>query len=153
MRTNLKQFVPKPRFTRMRGGVRRQRGFVLVAILVLLSVSLTLFGLWSRAVVREHSSLATQQFRLQAGELAEAGLKRAILQRAANVNFTEEVWSVPASELDNTHAAQVRIRVAPTSNSGAIRYEATAEYPVGNLHRVQITKSVEIPNPVPLKKT
>src|SRR5882672_7440978 len=103
MRTNLKQSVSEPRFVRMRGGVRRQRGFVLVAVLVLLSVSLTLFGLWSRAVVREHSSLATQQFRLQAGELAAAGLQRAILQRAANPKFAEEVWSVPASELDNTH--------------------------------------------------
>jgi Tfp pilus assembly protein PilX len=137
----------------MRGGVRRQRGFVLVAVLVLLSVSLTLFGLWSRAVVSEHDSLANLQLRLQATQLAEAGLRRAILQRAANTNFTEEVWSVPASELDNTHAAQVRIHVAPTSHSRAIRYEATAEYPVGSLHRVQITKSVEIPNPIPRKQT
>jgi Tfp pilus assembly protein PilX len=153
MRTHLKQFATEPRFARMRGGDRRERGFVLVAILVLLSVSLTLFGLWSRAVVREHNSLAIQQFRLQATQLAEAGLQRAISQRAANRKFIEEVWSVPAPELDNTHAAQVRIRIAPTSNSGAVRYEATAEYPVGNLHRVQITKSVEIPNPVPLKKT
>jgi Tfp pilus assembly protein PilX len=153
MRTNLKQFVPEPRFARIRGSVRRQHGFVMVAVIVLLSVSLTLFGLWSRAVVREHSSLATQQFRLQTGKLAEAGLRRAILQRAANATFSEEVWSVPASELDNTHAAQIRIRVTPTANSGAIHYEATAEYPVGNLYRVQITKSVEIPNPVPLNKT
>jgi hypothetical protein len=75
------------------------------------------------------------------------------LQRAANANFAEDVWSVPASELDNTHAAQVRIRVAPTSNPGVIRYEATAEYPVGNLHRVQITKSVEIPNSAPPNKS
>jgi Tfp pilus assembly protein PilX len=137
----------------MRGSVPRQRGFVLVAVLVLLSVSLALFGLWSRAVVREHRSLTTHQFRLQAGELAAAGLQRAILQRAANANFAEDVWSVPASELDNTHAAQVRIRVAPTSNPGVIRYEATAEYPVGNLHRVQITKSVEIPNSAPPNKS
>jgi hypothetical protein len=135
----------------LRSGAKRKRGVVLIAVIVLFSVSLTLFGLWSRAVIRERGTLVTQQFRIQAGRLAEAGIQRAVSLRAADAKYADEVWSVPASELDNTHAAQVRIHVAPTSDAGGIRYEATAEYPVGALRRAQITKSVELPNPVPMK--
>jgi type II secretory pathway component PulK len=137
----------------MRSGGARKRGVVLVAVLVLFCVSLTLFGLWSQSVVREHQSVATQQFRLQAGRLAEAGLERAVSLRAADAKYADEIWSVPASELDSTHAAQVRIRVAPTLDARGLRYEATAEFPVGALHRAQITKSVEIPNSIPMKKS
>jgi type II secretory pathway component PulK len=151
MRTNFYKLESMPRFERLRGRAKRKRGVVLIAVLVLLAVSLTLFGLWSRAAIREHSSLATQQFRVQAGRLAEAGLQRALSMRATDAKYADEVWSVPSSELDNSHAAQVRIRVAPTSGAGGTRYEATAEFPVGALHRAQITKSVEIPNA--MKKT
>lgn len=153
MRPECNKFVSRPRFKRLPGGAKRKRGFVLVAVIVLFSVSLTLFGLWSRAVVRERSSLASRQFRLQAGQLAEAGLQRALSMHATDAKYADEVWSVPASELDTTHAAQVRIRVASTADAGRIRYEATAEFPVGAVHRVQLTKSVDIPNPVPMKKT
>ena len=43
----------KRRIKRRRGRASRQRGIVLVAVLVLFTISLTLFGLWSRAVARE----------------------------------------------------------------------------------------------------
>lgn len=153
MRTAIRKLESRPRFARLNCRAPRKRGIVLVAVLVLFSVSLTLFGLWSRAVIREHNRIATQQFRLQAVQLAEAGLERAVLLRAADAKYAEEVWSVPAAELDATHAGQVRIRVTPTSNARGVRYEATAEFPVGALHRVQITKSVEIPNSVPMNKS
>ena len=153
MRITFHELVSIPHFARVRGGATRKHGIVLVAVLVLFSVSLTLFGLWSQAVIREHNRLATQQFRLQAVQLAEAGLERAVSLRGADAKYADEVWSVPASELDATHAGQVRIRVAPTSDTRGIRYEATAEFPVGALHRAQITKSVEIPNSVPMKKS
>jgi type II secretory pathway component PulK len=148
MRTIFYKLESGPRFERLRGRTRRKRGVVLIAVLVLLSVSLTLFGLWSQAAIREHNILATQQFRVQAGRLAEAGLQRALSMRATDTKYAEEVWSVPSSELDNIHAAEVRIRVATISGAGGIRYEATAEFPVGALHRAQITKSVEVPNPM-----
>src|SRR3954467_7214473 len=99
----------------LRTRASRKRGIVLIAVLVVFAVSLTLFGLWSQAVVREHSRLATQQFRVQAGRLAEAGLQRAVSLRATDGNYADQVWLVPATQLDQTHAAQVRIHVIPTS--------------------------------------
>jgi len=129
----------------------RKRGMVLVAVLVLFSISLVLFGLWSQAAIRERRTLSTEQFLSQAERLAEAGLERAIALRASTAQFTGEVWSVPAAQLDNTHAAQVRIRIAPTSNATGNRYEATAEFPAGSTYRAQITRSVEIPDSGPNK--
>src|SRR4051812_20306527 len=109
MRTIFNNRVPVFGFAGLRSGAKPKRGVVLVAVIVLFSVSLTLFGLWSQAAIRERRSLATRQFRAQAGRLAEAGIQRAVSLRAADGNYADEVWSVPATELDNTHAAQVRI--------------------------------------------
>jgi Tfp pilus assembly protein PilX len=153
MRTILKKLETSRRIARPSRRATHRRGVILIAVLVIFSVSLTLFGLWSRAVIREHRSAATQQFRIQASRLAEAGLERAVILRATNAKYDQEVWSVPAAQLDATHTAQVRIRVAPTSDARAIRYEATAEFPAGTLQRAQITKSIEIPNSVPMNKS
>ena len=153
MRTNLYKPGLALRNGPLRCRANRKRGVVLIAVLVLFAVSLTLFGLWSQAVIREHSRLATQQFRAQAARLAEAGLQRAVSLRANDAKYVDEVWSVPATQLDKTHAAQVRIHVTPASDSGGVRYEATAEFPVGVPRRVQITKSVIIPNPAPVNKS
>jgi type II secretory pathway component PulK len=149
MRTKLHKSESSPRLAALHGRGRRKRGVVLIAVIVLFSVSLTLFGLWSQAAIREHRRLETQQFRVQAERLAEAGLQRAVSLRAADAKYSDEVWSVPATELDKSHTAQVRIYLAPGPDAGNIRLEATAEFPVGIPHRVQITKSVVIRHPAP----
>src|SRR3954470_13748128 len=128
MRTNFHKLESRPRLAALHGRARRKRGAVLIAVLILFSVSFTLFGFWSQAVIREHRRLATQQFRIQAGRLAEAGLQRAVSLRATDGNYADQVWLVPATQLDQTHAAQLRIHVIPTSGGGT-RYEATAEFP------------------------
>lgn len=153
MRTDCHKLDLALRHAQRRRRASRKRGVVLIAVLVLFAVSLTLFGLWSQAVIREHSRLATQQFRVQAVRLAEAGLERAVSLRANDAKYVDEVWSVPATQLDKSHAAQVRIHVTPASGTGGIRYEATAEFPVGVPRRVQITKSLLIPNPAAVKKS
>jgi hypothetical protein len=114
-----------------------------------LSISLTLFGIWARAVLRERSRLANQQFQLQAIRLAEAGVHRAILRRAADSNYQGEIWSVTADQFDKTRAAEVRIRIALTTAANTTRFEATAEFPAGTVHRARITKSIDLTNPVP----
>ena len=138
---------PNVRMNKRRSGAKR--GFVLVAVLVLLSLCVTLFGLWARGVLRERSRVAYQLVQAQTVRLAEAGLQRAIARRAADAKYQGETWSVPASDLDKTHAAEVRIQITPNDSDDKVRYEATAEFPAGAVHCAQITKSVELPNPVP----
>ena len=124
---------------------RPNRGVVLVVIIAILSISLVLFGVWARQAVNEQVRLETQQKRLQAIRLAEAGVERAIALRAADRQFKSATWSVPAAQLDAKHSAEVRMKVVPGDEQGTLRYEATAEYPFAAVRRVQITKSIEIP--------
>jgi Tfp pilus assembly protein PilX len=122
-----------------------RRGVVLVSIIVLLTLCLTFFGIWTRQTLRDRDRIDTHQRRLQATRLAEAGVRRAMALRAADPAFTEQTWSVPADELDQMHMAEVRIKVTQ-ADARVTKYEATAEYPVGTLRRVQITKKLELPN-------
>ena len=124
---------------------RPNRGVVLVVILAILSISLLLFGVWARQAVNEQVRLETQQKRLQAIRLAEAGVERAIALRAADRQFKSGTWSVPAAQLSANHTAEVRMKVVADDEQGTLRYEATAEYPLATIRRVQITKLIEIP--------
>jgi type II secretory pathway pseudopilin PulG len=125
---------------------RPSRGMVVVVMVVFIALSLTLFGLWAQSIVRGRDRLSMQMYRIQAERLAEAGLDRAEAQRASYPTYSEETWSVPAADLDSTHAAQVRIHVTALPNNGGLRYEATAEFPTGQVRKAQKTKKIEIPN-------
>jgi hypothetical protein len=124
-------------------------GFILVAVVVVFTISLTLFGLWAKSAIAHHRQVRGEQLRLQAVRLAEAGVQRAIGRRAADSDYSEETWTVPAEALGGAHAAEVRIRIEPKGDGSAWDVAATAEYPAGTLRRAQITKHIEIPNPVP----
>jgi Tfp pilus assembly protein PilX len=127
----------------------KSRGFVLVAVLAVLAISLTLFGIWARGAVGQHRRSRIEQTRMQAVRLAEAGIRRALAMRVSDSSYNEETWTVPADVLDGEHAAEVRIRVAPKADNSWLHFSATAEFPLGVVHRAQITRRVEIPNPEP----
>jgi Tfp pilus assembly protein PilX len=127
------------------------RGFVLIAVLAVLAISLTLFGVWARGAVAQHRRSQLENVRLQAVRLAEAGVRRAVAMRAADVTYQEEKWSVPTGVLDTKRSAEVRIQVAPNDDHTMLRFSATAEFPLGVVQRAQITRHVEIPNPEPRK--
>jgi hypothetical protein len=110
-----------------------------------MSIALSLFAIWTRAIVLEHRRVAAQQNRLQAVRLAEAGVRRAIALRAENPRYNEETWTVSPQELGGKHAAEVRIRVIPDAESGTLRFKATAEYPQGATRRVQVTRKIGLP--------
>jgi Tfp pilus assembly protein PilV len=125
-----------------------RHGFVLVAVVVVLTISLALFGVWARAAVQQHRRSRNEQMRLQAVRLAEAGVRRAMARRAADPAYNGETWLVDGRELDSVHAAEVRIGLAQSADATALGFEATAEFPAGMAHRAQVTKRMEIPNTV-----
>ena len=124
-----------------------RHGFVLVTVVVVMAISMALFGIWARAAVIEHRRLDVQQFRMQAVRLAEAGLRRAAAQRTAIPQYESETWRVSAAELDQLHDAEVSIRVIPTAGGQTLAIESIAQYPAGTDRRAQSTKRIEIPNP------
>jgi Tfp pilus assembly protein PilX len=137
---------PRCKNTSSNQSVPSRRGFVLVAVVVVLTISLALFGVWARAAVQQHRRSRNEALRLQAIRLAEAGLRRAMVRRAAESAYNGETWRVDGSELASVHAGEVRIRVEPSTDIAGLRFEATAEFPVGVAQRAQITKRMEIPN-------
>jgi hypothetical protein len=121
---------------------------VLIAVVVALTICVTLFGVWARSSIQLHQRMRNEQLRLQAVRLAEAGVRRALAMRAADASYNQERWQVPASDLDTTHAGTVRIRVTPSHDAPALQFEATAEFPAGAIHRAQITKRIERPDSI-----
>jgi hypothetical protein len=129
------------------GHASQRRGIVLVAIVAVFAISLTLFGVWAKAAIQNQQRIGNQQFRMQAVRLAEAGLRRAMARRAADPQYNEEVWHVPAEMLDEPNAAEVRIRILAGDNMAMLRYEATAEFPARAVRRAQITRRIDLTIP------
>jgi type II secretory pathway component PulK len=125
-----------------------RRGVVLIVVVVVFTISLSLFGLWAKAAIKQHQRSRQQQLRLQAVRLVEAGVNRAIARRAASDEFREETWVVPADELDRLHTAEVRIRITHKDNGSALSVEATADFPAGVTRKVRITRRVDLPQTV-----
>jgi hypothetical protein len=124
-------------------------GIVLVAVIAVFAISLMLFGLWARAAVQQQQQMRSQQYRAQAVRLAEAGVRRAIARRAADAQYTEELWPVPADMLDQIHSAQVQIKVIVAEDADTIDYKATAEFPAGAVRHAQVTRHMETSRPRP----
>ena len=119
-------------------GLRRRRGAVLLAVLVVLIVSSLLIGAMLRTSRQEHRLLRSGQARLQTIELAQAGLERAAAQLASNPNYTTETWKVTADELHGRHAAAIHIDVQEVSQRQQRRLvRVEVNYPPTGPDRVQ----------------
>jgi Tfp pilus assembly protein PilX len=123
---------------------RARRGMALVIVIALLTICLTLFGVWAARIMDEQRRLVSLQSRLQAVRLTEAGVQRARARLADDPSYQSETWQVAAAALGGTHDGAVRIRVLPAGEAGTAKFEAVAEYPVGSVRHVQITKRIEI---------
>jgi membrane protein implicated in regulation of membrane protease activity len=126
-----------------------RRGIVLIAVVAVFAISLMLFAVWTKAAVGQQRQMRSQQYRAQAVRLAEAGLRRAIARRSADIQYAEEVWRIPAEMLDQINSAQVRISVTADDATNTFNYQATAEFPEGAVRRTQVTRRIEITRPVP----
>jgi hypothetical protein len=125
---------------------RKRRGIVLIAVLVVFTIGLTLFGIWTHAALAQHRRLQTEHMRLQTARLAEAGLRRAVLRRASDPQYEGEVWQVPADAFGKSRTARVTIQVNQSAGNRAMIYEAVAQFPASAKRRAQVTKRIEVPS-------
>lgn len=122
-----------------------RHGIALVAVLICLTVVLSLMAAWLRTIVLERSAAREQQARVQAVWLAESALDRAAARLTANPAYTGETWQVPADELGGHDDGEVVIRVAAVAGQPARRtIHVQADYPVVASRRHRSTKSIEI---------
>jgi len=135
------------KFNSRRFFARRRPAVILVVLICVMTIALTLFGLWARQIINEKRRIDTQAYQDQAVRLAEAGIQRILATRASNSAAGSETWSVPADQLDGRHTAVVRLRVTPGADGKSTTYIATAEYPAESLLRKVVTRSIPVSGP------
>jgi type II secretory pathway component PulK len=128
---------------------RRRPAAILVVLIVVMTIVITLFGLWARQAVSEQRRIEMQAYRLQAVRLAEAGVQRLLATRAITSANRTESWSIPAESLDGRHTAIVKFQIISETDGESTKYvaTATAEYPAESLRREVVTRSVSVPVP------
>jgi hypothetical protein len=119
----------------------QRRGAVTIIVIVLFAVTFTLAAVWAKRLLAERRSQVRAEERLQTEWLAEAGVRRAAAQLAANAEYDGEDWQIEATEISRPKSASVLITVEPGAQPNEFRLTARARYP-HKQPRVQITKTV-----------
>jgi hypothetical protein len=78
---------------------RRQRGAILIVVLVCLAVAAAMSVVVVRQIAAERHVVQMNHRSLQALWLAEAGVERAAARLAADPKYAGETWTIPAEEL------------------------------------------------------
>lgn len=78
---------------------RRQRGAILIVVLVCLAVAAAISVTVVRQIAAERQAVQMNYRSVQALWLAEAGLERAAARLAADPKYNGETWAIPAMEL------------------------------------------------------
>src|SRR5262245_53936887 len=110
---------------------QRRYGAVLVAALVCLLVIMAIIGTMLRRTLLDYRQLHTERDLRQAELLLEAGVARAAARLAADANYRNETWNLPADAITNSGEARVTIALSPVAGQQALTATVTAEYPVG----------------------
>ena len=94
-----------------KGEGTKQRGAVLVVVLVCLMMATALFVLVVRQALAERRAIEMRCGGVQALWLAEAGVERAAARLAADPKYAGETWTISTAELGGSDGALVRIEV------------------------------------------
>ncbi len=122
-----------------------RRAVVLMSVLVCIAVAMVLFLAWLKTAAMERRQLRSQQDRLQAEILADAGLDRAAAQLQSTGDYSGETWQIGAEAFAGRGAATVTIQVRPSKeNPTSHKVHAVAEFPVGHDALVRRSKQITI---------
>jgi hypothetical protein len=134
--------------------MKRNRGTVLIVILVCFALAATLFVLIARQSISAHQVAETHVWTAQSQWIAEAALERAAARLTANANYAGETWTIPAVELSGRYGAVAKIHVEGVADRPERRLvRVEADYPDGPVHRSRWTTQVLIDRPAPPAKT
>jgi hypothetical protein len=124
---------------------RRQRGAILVVVLVCLAVATALSVVVVRQTTAEHQVAQTSHRRLQALWLAEAGVQRAAARVTADPGYAGETWTISAKELAGDDNGVVRIQVETVAGQPQRRsVRVEADYPDTPAYRCRQVKRIVV---------
>lgn len=131
----------------------RRRGFTLVAVLICLLVLGLISGVLVKLGVAHRDRVRSEEHRLQAHWLAEAGVDRALARLAQDADYEGERWEVAADALglapsktaEEGPAAVVAIEVErPKDQDGGRIVRVRADYPPDPPRRVRASREVVV---------
>lgn len=123
---------------------RSRSGIALLAVLLCLTIVLSLMAAWLRMLVLERQGARQQQASLQAAWLAESALDRAAARLTADPSYTGETWHVPADELGGHDSGEILIQIeAPPDRPQQRTIRVQADYPLALSRRHRASKTME----------
>ena len=124
--------------------VRRRGAAIIFAMVALLLASMMIAALLQMTAV-SHRQMLREQFRLQAGLLADAGLQRALVRLQNQPDWKDEVWQISSDDLSTGFAAEIRMTVEEVLNSTSKIVKVTAQYPLNNPSVVRVIRQRRMP--------
>jgi len=120
---------------------RRHGGFAVVVLVCLLVAGMVLASLVKLAMLQDRQS-GRDQWRLQAGWLADSGINRAASRLAGNPDYAGETWEVGSDRLGGDGATVV-IRVQNDKGGGRRRLvTAEAVFPAAGPEQARQTRQL-----------
>ncbi len=121
----------------------KNRGAVLIVVLVCFVVAASLFVLVARHAGVERRASETHLWTLQAQWVAEAAIERAVARLAADVNYQGETWTLSAADLAGDDGAKVVIHIEKAADRpDGRRIRVEAECPDDPVHRARWEKEI-----------
>jgi Tfp pilus assembly protein PilV len=111
---------------------------VLLFVLAVIAIATVRMVALARTMVSARQELQIQEWQLQAGWLAQAGLQRAAARLRERSDYAGETWKVSAEEMGGSDGAVVRIEVDKLAGEpGRRRVRVVADYPDSPQHRAR----------------
>jgi hypothetical protein len=124
---------------------QRHRGLTAVAVLICLIIITMIAGAVLKVGLAQRDQVRSQERRLQAEWLAEAGIQRALARVAVEPGYPGETWEISARDLDSADTALVTIIVEPAPDDPKRpRIRAWADYPRDPPRRARHSKQIVI---------
>lgn len=122
-----------------------RKGIVLfTTIVALLAASVITLGIL-RAAVSQYGHIRDQRRQLQADQLAQAAVERAVNRLRMASDYRGETWHVAAEELGGPAAAEVVIKVQTAgegSDNNKLQISVQADYPNDEIYRVRQSREL-----------
>lgn len=122
-----------------------RRGVALLTAIVCLAVIAVICGSLIKVVHAQRQQTRTEERKLQAEWLAEAGLERAAVKLADSQDYSGETWQIAATEFAGRGSGNVKITIEKVADQPAIRLvRVQADYPADSDGRARQSKQAVV---------
>jgi Tfp pilus assembly protein PilX len=122
-----------------------RRGAALITAIVCLAVIAAICGSLIKVVHAQRLLTRTEERKLQAEWLAEAGLERAAAKLARSQDYSGEIWQVAATEFAGRGSGSVKITVEKIADQPAKRVvRVQADFPADSDDRARLSKQTVV---------